>query len=145
MPGDSRPEAFLRAILRQLRADAALVELVDAPPDHYTLRIGLPDDVSKTIILTRDLVERAQASAVAFRSLRLVLKAELVQQRARRAVHQARTARSEARAQRVCPECRDAIAGSDLVVVRKARFLHRRCDPLNRQSRWPGDPRPGDP
>lgn len=121
---------FLVVVLHQLRPDAELTELTAAPPDHYTLRIGLPPgDVSKEVVLARELVERAQSNVAAFRSFRLILTGHLARHRARRAVDDARAARHGTTALRICPECHAPIAGSDVVVVRRARYLHRACDP----------------
>ena len=123
---------LLVRLLREVQPQAKRFELVHAPPDHYTLRIRLPGDVTKDIILAHQLVERSPRISAAWRSLRQNLESELVQQRTSRAADRSRATRFRGTRLRSCSVCDGPITGGDSVIVRRARILHRGCDPLNR-------------
>ena len=112
-----------------MRPEAELTELVAAPWHRYTLRVGLPGEVTKSLIPSRALLDRARTSPSASLSVLLALRSEVAQQQARPATERSREVRVQTRAWRNCPVCHEPILGTDLVVVRRARFLHRRCDP----------------
>jgi len=126
-------QVLVRELLHDLQPDADLVEFLDSPPEHYTVRIALPGQLGKTLILSRRLLEAARVNPVALRSVRLLLRTELSQQQTSRALERAR----EARASRaviegpigICDICEKPIRIHDRVVVRQARVAHARCLP----------------
>ena len=126
-------QVLVRELLHDLQPDADLVEFLDSPPEHYTVRIALPGQLGKTLILSRRLLEAARVNPVALRSVRLLLRTEVSQQQTSRAVEHARETRASGPATRpaigTCDICETPIRVHDRVVVRRARVAHARCLP----------------
>ena len=82
--------AFVATLLREIEPTARLLDFIKAPADHYTLRVEIPGQISKTVILARPLIEDALSRPAAHRSLRLILRSEVLQQRSRPTISGAR-------------------------------------------------------
>jgi hypothetical protein len=119
-------ERFVRDLLRDLHGDAELVELAAGPPDHYTLRIALPGETSKAVILARRLVDPAPTTPAARHALEVTLLDELLPRRPRGTRETVQERRAALQARRLCPVCQTPI-GSEHGVRRQARLLHGRC------------------
>src|SRR5262249_38302641 len=121
--------AFVATLLRDIRPTARLVDFLEAPPDHYTLRVEIPGEVGKTVILARQLIENALSRPAALRSLRLILRSEVLKQHSLKAVGDVRATRSEidTTVLGTCAICGDPVTLGERVVVRHAQVLHGRC------------------
>jgi hypothetical protein len=119
-------ERFVRDLLLDLRADAELLELAAGPPDHYTLRISLPGEPSKALILARRLVDPAPTTPAARHALEVTLLDELLPRRPRGTRETVQERRAALQARRLCPVCQTPI-GSEHGVRRQTRLLHGRC------------------
>jgi hypothetical protein len=122
-------------LLARLRPDARLAEFVAAPPDHYTLRIDLPDDVGKTLVISRHIVDRAGTVSAAYRSLLLLLRGAVLRESSRRSLSRAEAARGRQPSPpgmlgQVCDACGTPLTLQDRLVVRQARLRHARCAEL---------------
>jgi hypothetical protein len=120
-------------LLARIRPDACLADFVAAPPDHYTLRIDLPDDVGKTLVISRHIVDRATSVPAAHRSLVLLLRGAVLRQSSRRSIGRAHAARAVDRPPvpgllgQLCDQCGTPLTLQDRLVVRQARLRHARC------------------
>src|SRR5262249_8962195 len=88
-------QVFSRLLVQQLLHEIApksrLIESLDAPPNHYTLGIKVPEEIDKALmILSKRLVDHASTNPAALRSLRLMLRSEVLQQRSGYATGEAR-------------------------------------------------------
>jgi hypothetical protein len=119
-------ERFLRDLLRGVHGDAQLVEFAAGPPDHYTLRIALPGEPSKTLILARRLVDPASTTPAARHALEVTLLNELLPRRPGGVRETVQERRAALQARRRCPACQTPI-GSEHGVGRAAGLLHVRC------------------
>jgi hypothetical protein len=130
----SRPfGAFVASMLREIQPSAHLLEFAEGPPDHYTVRIEVPGEVGKTLILTRRLVEDATVRPAALRSLRLLLRSEVLQQRARRLLSDSSAicAQTDTTVIGTCGVCGEPVTMAERILVRRANMLHARCTQVN--------------
>jgi hypothetical protein len=126
----SRPfGVFVASLLREIQPSARLLEFIDGPPEHYTVRVQLAGEMGKMLILARRLVEDATCRPAALRSLRLLLRGEVAQQRAGRAVDNASATRAEVDTTVIgtCGACAEPVTLAERILVRRARILHARC------------------
>jgi hypothetical protein len=137
MPHDAFAAAYdlVLRILKTVGPTASLRELHVEPPDHYTIRIDLPGEIGKTLIVTRQMVDLASVNRAALRSLELLLRSAVLRQRSHRAIDAGQTGAglrppaAETRTLvRACEECGKPITLRDRLVVREARLFHRECD-----------------
>lgn len=123
--------AFVATVLRELQPTSRLAEFIESPPEHYTLRVEIPGEISKRLILARRLIEDALSRPAALRSLRLILRSEVLQPRSRKTVGDARATRAEVDTTVLgtCALCAGPVTLAERVVVRHAQVLHGRCWP----------------
>src|SRR5262245_7796683 len=120
-------------LLRRINPEAALAEFHASPPAHYALRVDLPDEVGKTLILYRRSVDRARRSPTACRSLELVLRSAVLIQEAHRSIDRAIQAGARSWAMtkmassRPCDMCAAPIRPDDHITVHRGRLVHQRC------------------
>jgi hypothetical protein len=120
---------FVAGLLKQIHPSANLASCIDWPPEHYTLRIEIPNESGKSLILSKRLVEAALTRPAALQSLRLILRSEVLKQRAQQAVAAARSRRAEVQMTMlgICSACSRPITVQERAVVRRAQILHRGC------------------
>lgn len=119
----------MASLLREIQPTARLAEFAEFPPGHYTLRVEVPGEIGKTLILARRLIEDATTRPPALRSLRFVLRSEVLRQHSHRAVSGARAVRAEVDRTVIgtCPMCGHPATPGERVVVRRAQVIHARC------------------
>lgn len=134
MDASDASREFVVELLLRIYPSAQLIEFRQVPSDHYTLRISIPGEIGKSIIVAQTLVDRAPTTPAACRSLEFLFRSELLQQRSRRAQDASRERRAAAEerlasvgADRICAACGQAIQVRDRMVVRQARLFHAVC------------------
>jgi hypothetical protein len=113
-------QPFLEELLREITPSARLLALLRAPPDHYTLRIGVLDRPPWALIVAREMVERAETNPVAMRALRGTLSDHIG------------AVRRGYRGTRIPPDtpctvCAQPIHEWERPAVKHARIMHARC------------------
>jgi len=118
-------QPLLEQLLREIAPSARLLTLLGTPPDHYTLRIGVPGRPPRALILAREMVERAATTPAALRALRGTLSAHLG------AVGTGFRPRGY-RGTRIPPDTPCTVCGRPIrewerPAVKHARIMHARC------------------
>jgi hypothetical protein len=133
MGGLASARELVLELLRQINPEAVLAEFEVSPPDHYTFRVDLPDELGKTLILYRRGVDRALRSPTTRRSLELVLRSAVLLQEAHRSIDRAIQAGARSWAMkktvpnRPCDMCRGPIRSDDHITVHRGRLVHQHC------------------
>ena len=128
-PDGKRPaspfEGFVEQLLRQIAPSARLVALLGEPVGHYTLRIRVPGQPPRPLIVNREMVEHAGTNPAALRALRGTLTTQLG------LVGPANVIRGY-RGTRILPDtpctvCGQPIREGERPAVKHARIMHARC------------------
>jgi hypothetical protein len=118
-------EPFLEQLLRQVAPLAQLVALVDAPGGHYTLRIRVPGQPPRQVIVNREMVEHAETNPAALRALRATLTTQLGLAGPANVIRGYRGTRIPP--DTPCTVCGLPIREGERPAVKHARIMHARC------------------
>jgi CheY-like chemotaxis protein len=113
------PRQTVRDCLARVSADARIAEMVRTA-EHYTVRIDLPGEVGKELVLPAALLHRAISDARARSSVQRLLRSAVLVMQSQRAVGDACETLAAA-ARRTCPACGRPIRDAD------DPDAHRRC------------------
>jgi hypothetical protein len=123
-----RLKAFVVWVLGEISREAELVELTDTPQGTYALRVEVPREVLKPLTVPRCLVESAVAHPLSLRTLRNLLRAQILATGATRATSNAREVFAERfRIQLVCEVCLEPITAHQALRLRQEHVSHIRC------------------
>jgi hypothetical protein len=117
----------VKQLLREIAPSARLLELLGAPPGHYTLRIRVPARPPRALIVNREMVEHAETNAVALRALRATLTTELGLVGPANVIRGYRGTRIPP--DTPCTVCGQPIREGERPAVKQARIMHARCVP----------------
>ncbi len=92
-----RLEALAAWVLAGISPEADLLELTETPKGQYTLRIEIPREVSKPLVIAKCLVEQAAIQPASVRTLRNILHAYVLSMNQTRAVSDVRETLAERR------------------------------------------------
>jgi hypothetical protein len=123
----SAVRSFLDEQVRDIAPAVRLANVLDGPPEHYTLQVQLRSGKRKALILARRLVDAAMSRLTALSALRSVLRADLVSRGAGTLVSSSTRFLAYAAMQGRCAVCAQGITPEDRLVVRGARIMHAPC------------------
>ncbi len=92
-----RLEALVAWVLAGISPDVDLLELTETPEGQYTLRIEVPREVSKPLVIPKCLVEQAAIQPAPVRMLRNILHAHVLGMNQTRAMSNVRETLAERR------------------------------------------------
>jgi hypothetical protein len=118
-------QPFLEELLRKITPTARLLALLGEPPDHYTLRIGVPGRPPRALILNAGMVEQAETNPAALRALRGALAAQLGPVGPTNVPRGYRGSRIPP--DTPCTVCGEPIREWERPAVKHARIMHARC------------------
>ena len=123
---------FVTRLLRELDPCAELVALDDGPLGHYTVRAEISGEIGKPLILSKTLLEAAPLKPAALGTVLFLFQTELLRQETRRLVDRTREAQWKRTARGVCAICGKPFRVYERVVIRWAKTMHARCEPIDR-------------
>jgi hypothetical protein len=117
-------------VLAGISPDVRLTEFGDTPDGKwYTIRLHVPDTVSKPFVVPKTLVQRVPPDSDSLRTLRNVLRVEVLMQRSRLAVDRSRAMLAGVRPDPPanCPRCSGPIGPAQAVRFALGEVFHLDC------------------
>jgi signal transduction histidine kinase/ActR/RegA family two-component response regulator len=113
-------------LLQEIGPSATLVDVSETPPDEYSIRVDLPGEVGKAIVLPRPVLDRAVIDLDARATVKRLLRAQALILRTQVNLNDARETLASSRSGVRCMVCSQVIPPGEAIVL-QGKAAHPSC------------------